>query len=181
MMFTGIILSALFFTSCDVYVTPNVPGPDGLPGRAFFGIDYDYRPPYSYWDNNPSVPIDPFFGEYYRTGSGIFDFEYFVNEYDYWYGTYDIWVNPGGPGRPYGERGRDGADSYLLLICNPNGPYEWRKSADNADESISVTELEDGWIEIVKTNEMSGIKIKMKKTNINERPGVHKPKGVFKK
>ncbi|TXC77073.1 hypothetical protein [Luteibaculum oceani] len=178
LMITGIVLSLSFLTSCDVYVTTNIPGPDGYPGRAFFGIDYDYRPPYSYWDNNPAVPVDPFFGEYYRTNPGIFDFEYFVNEYDYWYGTYDIWVNPGGPGRPYGERGRDGADSYLLLICNPDGPYEWRKSKD---DNISFKELEDGWIEIEKHFDGGGIKVKMKKTNINERPQTQQPKGVFGK
>ncbi len=122
--------------------------------------------------------MDPFFGEYYRTNPGYYDFEYFVNRQEYWYGSYEIWVNPGGPGRPYGERGRDGADSYLLLICNPDGPYEWRKS--NTDENVTITE-EAGWVVVEKTFENSGIRIKMKKANVSERPTTNTPKGYFKK
>lgn len=172
----SVFVSLIFLSSCVTVIETNVPGPDGLPGRAFFGIDYDTRPPYSYWDNNPSVPVDPFFGEYYRTNPGIYDFEYFVNQYDYWYGTYEVWVYLGGPGRPYGERGRDGADSYLLLVCNPDGPYEWRKA--NKDENISIEELEDGWIEVIKTYEGGGIKIKMKKANKEDR-APQTPKAIF--
>ncbi|MGB0918123.1 MAG: hypothetical protein ACPGU4_11075, partial [Flavobacteriales bacterium] len=48
-------------TSCVVVVDP-VQGPDGRPGEAYFGIDYDYDMPYSYWDNNPNIPNNPILG-----------------------------------------------------------------------------------------------------------------------
>lgn len=176
MNFLGMICIVGALSSCVTVIETNIPGPDGLPGRAYFGIDYDTRPPYSYWDNNPNVPVDPFFGEYYRSNPGFYDFEYFINQYDYWYGSYEIWVYAGGPGRPYGEPGRDGADSYLLLICNPDGPYEWRKANSDTSENISIEEGEDGWITVTKTYDGGGITIKMKKANINERPTHNTPK-----
>lgn len=154
---------ALVLSSCVTVL--NTPGPDGRPGRAYFGIDYDYRAPYSYWDNNPGIPNDPFFAEYYPTHPGLYDFEYFYNKYDYWYGTYEIWVNPGGRGGAYGEPGFDGADSYLMLICNPDGPYEFRKANDN----IEIKELEDGFIEYTIKIENGGIRVKMKKANKADR------------
>lgn len=171
-----IVMIVLGLTSCDVIIV-HPDGPPGLPGRAFFGIDYDYSPPYSYWDNNNSVPVDPFFGEYYRSGQGLFDFEYFVNRTEYWYGTYEIWTNPGGPGRPYGEPGRDGADTYLLLVCNPDGPYEWRKK--NPDLNVEITE-EGDWIVVEQTFENSGMRIKMQKTTTENRPSNKTPKAFFK-
>ena len=112
----------LFFTSCVVIDT--TPGPNGRDGNAYFGVDYEYEAPYSYWDNNESIPFNPALGEYYRTNPGIYEFEYFINEYEYWYGTYEIWINPGGIGGPNGEPGYDGLDSYLMLIADPHGFHE---------------------------------------------------------
>ncbi|MCB0409103.1 MAG: hypothetical protein KDD29_02725, partial [Flavobacteriales bacterium] len=103
------IIFPLFFTSC--IVIDNTPGPPGRDGRAYFGVDYEHRAPYSYWDNNKSIPYNPVIGDYYRTSPGLYDFEYFINEYDYWYGTYEIWVNRGGPGGPHGEPGYNGLDT----------------------------------------------------------------------
>jgi len=165
---------ALILSSCVTVI--NTPGPDGRPGRAYFGIDYDYKAPYSYWDNNPSVPNDPFFAEYYPTHTGIFDFEYFYNKYDYWYGTYEIWVNAGGRGGAYGEPGFDGADTYMMLICNPDGPYEFRKANG---EALEITELADGFIEYTITFDGGGMKVKMKKVSTTERdPEGKEPKLV---
>ncbi|MGB0165658.1 MAG: hypothetical protein ACPF8V_02270 [Luteibaculum sp.] len=171
------LVAGISFSACDVVIV-HPDGPPGLPGRAFYGIDFDYRPPYSYWDNNPSVPVDPFFGEYYMSHPGYFEFEYFINREDYWYGSYELWINPGGPGRPYGEPGRNGADSYLLLICNPEGPYEWRKS--NPDVELRITEEANGWITYEINDGEAGMRVKMKKTSLAERPSNKKPKFLGK-
>jgi hypothetical protein len=62
------ILIALIFTSC--VVVDNSPDPYGRDGNAYFGVDYEHYAPYSYWDNNNSIPYDPILGEYYHTNSG---------------------------------------------------------------------------------------------------------------
>ncbi|MFZ6052772.1 hypothetical protein [Halocola ammonii] len=115
-----IILLATLLASC---IEINTCGPQGPRGKAYFGIDYDYNPPYSYWDNNPALPNNPFFGEYYRTNPGVYNFEYFINPVEYWYGTYEIWELEGEPGYSDGRPGRRGPDNYLMLICNNNGFY----------------------------------------------------------
>jgi len=122
-LFAGLI-GLIMLPGC--IVVDNTPGPRGFDGVAYFGADYDHYRPYSYWDNNPNFPYNASYGTYYPTLPGIYDFEYFVNPYEYWFGTYEIWVNAGGPGGSYGERGFDGADSYLMLVCNPNGYGEFR-------------------------------------------------------
>ncbi len=160
-----IALIAISLSSC--IIVSDGYGPNGRSGRAFFGISYDYEQPYSYWDDNSSIPENPFFDEYYPTYSGVYEFEYFVNRVDYWYGTYEIWVNPGELGGPNNIRGRDGIDSYLMLICNPNGPDEYRKSADGA--TIKKETLADGSINYTIENEGGGLKVTMRKTNIKVR------------
>ena len=139
-----IIAFSLFLTSC--VVVDNTPGPNGRDGLAFFGIDYDHRPPYSYWDNNRAVPYNPAFGQYYQTAPGIYEFEYFINRYDYYYGTYEVFINYGGPGGPRGEPGYDGADTFLMLITNPQGYYmheDYGYKSTAADEPV-VIEKNDG-------------------------------------
>lgn len=150
----------------------NYYGPHGVDGKAWFGIDYDYQALYSYWDDNPNFPENPFYGEYYRTNPGLYNFEYFVNPYEYWYGTYEIFINPGMSGGPHGQPGMDGNDTYLLMICNPDGFYydEWE------DCSCQGHQLPDGsWIIEGNANDQS-FKITMKKTNVTERPVSHTPK-----
>ncbi len=175
-IYLSLAFIAFFAQSC--VIVDNTPGPRGRQGRAFVGIDYDFRPPYSYWDNNPSMPTDPYFGEYYPSYGGLYDFEYFVNRVDYWYGTYEVFIRQGGPGRPYGEPGLDGSDSYLLLICNPEGPYEYRKSESKV-EAQNVQVLPDGSIEYEIVGEDATMKVKMQKTSIKEREP-QKPKVIFK-
>ena len=157
-------------TSC-VFVVDPAPGPDGRPGNAFFGIDYDYAMPYSYWDNNPAIPNNPVLGSFYPTGGGMYDFEYFINPYEYWYGTYRIFRNAGGPGGPNGEVGLPGLDTYLMLICNPDGFYEERVNAK--------TELPAAMGETITIERMVGtdrIQIIMTKTTVQERPTTNEPK-----
>lgn len=150
---------AIFLTSC--IVVDNTPGPRGIDGRAFFSVDYERHAPYSYWDNNPSIPYNPILGEFYISQPGIYDFEYFINPYDYWYGTYEVWVNPGGPGGPHGEPGYDGADTYLTLICDPRGFHEHRDNWKDNLENPLIIEKNEG-----KLN----IKITIQKGNILTRP-----------
>lgn len=140
-----IMLAAILLPSC-VTVVSNV-GPPGLDGRAYFGIDYTFDPPTYYWDNNPSIPNSPFFGEYYPTAPGRFNFEYGINEFEYWYGYYEIWIMRGEPGGPYGERGRNGADNYLMLLCDPNGFEAYRSEvykSQLANTDSLVIEKNDG-------------------------------------
>lgn len=153
-----ILLLPFLYTSC--IIVDNTPGPNGRDGRAYFGVDYEHYSPYSYWDNNSSIPYNPVLGNYYRTRPGIYDFEYFINEYDYWYGTYEIWINRGGLGGPHGEPGFDGADTYLMLICDPNGFHEHRDNwRENTNEPL-VIEKKDGSF---------NYRITIQKGNINER------------
>lgn len=134
LLFTFFLLS---LSSC--IIVDNSPGPNGRDGFCYFGIDYDHHPPYSYWDNNKSIPFNPILGEYYNTYPGIYHFEYFINDVDYWYGTYQVFVNRGGPGLSDGRPGKDGVDSYLLLICDPNGYYEYRDNWKlNSNEPVTI-------------------------------------------
>ena len=157
-----IILSLFFIsllTSC--IVVDNTPGPRGRDGRAFFAVDYERHAPYSYWDNNPSIPFNPILGEYYITRPGIFDFEYFVNPHDYWYGTYEVWVERGGLGGPNGQPGFDGLDTYLMLICDPNGFHEHRDHWRTNNNEPLVIEKNEGDL---------NFKITIQKGNVNIRP-----------
>lgn len=129
------IITPLIFTSC--IVVDNAPGPNGRDGRAFYGVDYEHRAPYSYWDNNNSIPFNPVLGEYYRTNPGLFEFEYFINPRDYYYGTYEVWVNRGGIGGPNGEPGFDGIDTYLMLIADPDG-YHVHADGYRANDSEPI-------------------------------------------
>ncbi len=159
---------SLLLSSC-VFVVDPVPGPDGRPGDAFFGIDYDYALPYSYWDNNASIPNNPILGSFYPTNSGVFDFEYFINPYEYWYGTYQVFRNAGGPGGPDGQPGVPGRDTYLMLICNPDGFY--------MEHAGYKTEVPLG--ETVLIEELAGtdrIRIEMTRTTVQERPSDKEPK-----
>lgn len=159
---------ALSLSGC-VFVVDSTPGPDGPAGDAFFGVDYDYATPYSYWDNNPNIPNNPILGSFYPTNSGLYEFEYFINPYEYWYGTYRIFRNAGGPGGPHGEVGAPGRDTYLMLICNPDGFYEERanyKVEAQLGETIVIEEL-------VGENR---IRIEMTKTTTDLRPTTNEPK-----
>jgi len=128
-----ILIAPLFFTSC--IVVDSTPGPHGRDGNAYFGVDYEHMAPYSYWDDNNSVPFNPILGEYYHTYPGVYEFEYFINSEDYYYGTYEVWTNQGGMGGMHGEPGYDGVDTYLMLITDPEGFHEhsdgYNKSESN--------------------------------------------------
>ncbi|HAP70039.1 MAG TPA: hypothetical protein DCR04_10005 [Flavobacteriales bacterium] len=159
---------ATLLASCTFIVDP-VQGPDGRPGDAFFGIDYDYAMPYSYWDNNNNIPNNPVLGSFYPTSTGVYEFEYFINPYEYWYGTYRIFRNAGGPGGANGQIGLPGLDTYLMLICNPDGFYEERGNYKRTAEIGETIVIE----EMVGNNK---IHIELTKTTTNIRPTVNEPK-----
>lgn len=152
-------LIALFGLMQGCIVVDNTPGPPGYPGNAWFGVGYESFAPYSYWDENPSIPMNPLLNEYYSTAPGTYYFEYFFTPTEYWYGTYSIFINPGGPGGAYGEPGYNGVDTYLLLLADPYGPNEVRYRKD-----VSLSEQGD---EVMLEGE--GFKVSMKKTSIAER------------
>jgi hypothetical protein len=131
-------LMSIMFNAC-VTVISDI-GPQGNDGNAYFGIDFSYYAPTYYWDNNPSIPNEPFFGEYYRTAPGRYEFEYGVDEDEYWYGYYEVWINRGGHGGSYGERGFDGDDNFLMLVCDPDGFERYRsqvyKSTSEPDSIV---------------------------------------------
>lgn len=171
-----LLLISILFNACDIVVVNNTPGPYGHNGRAFFGISYEEYPPYSYWDNNPSIPYNPELGYYYETNPGIYEFEYFINPYEYWYGTYEIWINYGGSGGPYGEPGADGLDTYFMLICDPHGYHmhydeSYKTNLEAFSDTIPVV--------IEKKEGKFNYRLTIQKGNVNDRH-VHDPKFIAK-
>ena len=154
-VFIGIFI---LISAASCVIVDNSPGPSGSDGKAYIGIDYDSEPPYSYWDNNTGTPPAPVYGVYYPSLAGIYEFEYFVNPEEYWFGTYEIWIERGGPGGANGERGADGLDNYLMLVCNYEGFYGDRNFYKTAETS-------DNWITI----EQGNTKVVMKKTTVSKR------------
>ena len=160
------IITPLFFTSC--IVIDNTPGPNGHNGNAYFGVDYEHVAPYSYWDDNNSIPFDPILGEYYHTRPGVYEFEYFINPYDYYYGSYEIWINYGGVGGSHGEPGYNGSDTYLMFIADHDGFHEHTSGYKMDVNEVVVIEQKSGEL---------NYKITVKKGNTKIRPA-HQPKFV---
>lgn len=166
-----LLVSILFLNGCEVIVVDNTPGPYGRNGFAYYGLDYEIYPPYSYWDDNPSIPYNPDLGYYYGTTPGIYNFEYFINPEEYWYGTYEIWINYGQAGGPYGEPGADGRDTYFMLICDPNGYHM------HYDESYKTTMSDTIPVVVEKQEGNMKYRLTIQKGNVNDRPA-HDPKFI---
>ncbi len=164
-----LLIVIISFTSC---VVVHDHGPYGRTGNAYFGVDFHYAPPFSYWDNNPSIPENPYLGDFYWTEAGTYDFEYFVNPYDYWYGYYSIYRNAGTQGGPYGEPGLDGLDTYLMLFCDPNGWHEDR--FEHKENVIILREKDKIIVEVDEPGQH--YKLEMIKTDVLKRPTNHNPK-----
>jgi len=141
-------------------------GPDGRDGRAFFGIDYHYYMPFSYWDSNPDIPLNPYLGDFYHSRPGIFDFEYFVNPYEYWYGTYELWIEYGQQGSPYGVAGTDGSDTYLMLICDPEG---WTEDRFRAYSGKAIVQQAPGYFKVKVEEAGYAFEVEMYKSNVSAR------------
>ena len=120
------VFLALFISSCE-----GPDGPDGRDGNAYASvISSDATLDFSTC-SFASFPSVFFYGDYYLTDPGIYEFSFTTSYYDVfgfyhsedWYGTYSISINygdPGGSGKPFwqrGDPGSDGADKYYQLDC----------------------------------------------------------------
>ena len=162
-LFLALLLPILVLTSCHVTVVdpapappppppPVVYGPNGAPGLAFFGVDWTEDAPDFISTNNAAIPQYFRYGDYYNSGSGVFDFYYEGSFWDgpnfveyWWEGYYEIWINPGQPGCECGLPGADGFDSFLMMVTNPYGPYESRtnKTSSLPEHMKVISSTED--------------------------------------
>ncbi len=134
------------FAFLSVFIFIGCPGNDGEDGRAFITISYSQTQPHSYWDNNPGIPYGMHYGIPYQSESGIYDFEYFVTVDRSWVGTYEIYINHGGKGRDFFRDGKDGDDTYLTILCDPDGPVFERYSEPHGtfgSLDVNSIDLED--------------------------------------
>ena len=155
----GILLMGMGFSGCitDCYncTAPPPPctwGPAGVPGPAFFGLDWAGDQPDYVWTNNAAIPSLFYYGDYYNSYTGTYNLYYegaFRNgccftEY-FWDVNFDVWVNAGTNGG-CGFAGADGLPSYLMLVMGIDGPGELRTnkqaSPNAAWEELSRTEDE---------------------------------------
>lgn len=160
-----LVVGLLITSMSSCIVVDNTPGPPGPSGVAYFGVDYENFAPYSYWDDNPSVPYNPTLGAYYFTYPGVYEFEYFINPEEYWYGTYELWINAGGLGGIHGEPGLPGLDTYMMLICDPHGFHEHRFDGKKEDESVYKKPLV-----VEKKIGDQQYRITIQKAKVSERP-----------
>lgn len=160
------LATSLSFTGCVVETcmdcTPPPPsppppppcvwGPNGVPGPAFFGLDYTTCCPPTYiWTNNTAIPPTFMYGTYYNSMPGTYHLYYegrvlngccYTNYY--WDVDFVVWVNAGTAGG-CGWAGADGLPSYLMLICDPTGPGTFRtnKLAEKGIETNVILETTD--------------------------------------
>lgn len=128
-------ITTVLFLSCK-----GENGVDGLDGRAFLTVTSSDGLLYAYIDNNSSRPGIFYAGQTYRVVPGLYDYAYESRDYNtdgtyyyaQWIGRYSIHINEGEEGSEgkifwqSGEDGENGADSYLTLLCNFDGPYQNR-------------------------------------------------------
>ncbi|MCP4551388.1 MAG: hypothetical protein GY834_04965 [Bacteroidetes bacterium] len=134
---------------------------DGAPGRAYLALTWteiepDYIDPGTF-----AIPDLFYWDEYYRITPGFYTMYYdgaYYDQGDYieyaWEVDYEIWINYGESGTTLYD-GRDGADTYFVVECNPYDPYVYLdlKSTQLNKEYTVLEEKEDLIIiQIVKGN-----------------------------
>lgn len=162
----AILSLVLFATGCQVNVYDDDPGPPpcgggpyGLDGQAFIALDYSSVEPSYIWGNNGRIPSHFAYGQYYLSNPGTYDLYYEGSFLDgccvvdyYWDISYDLWYHPGTAGGPCGQPGMDGADSFLTIFMDPDGPGISRINK-KADENFQILERTE---ETVVTQEKRG-------------------------
>ncbi len=120
---------------CNTCFPPPPPcsyGPNGYPGPAFFGLDWTVVQPSYVWTNNTCIPPVFHYADYYNSMPGTYHLYYegrvlngcCYTDY-YWEVDFVVWVNAGTLGG-CGYAGADGLPSYLMIVCGPNGPGDFR-------------------------------------------------------
>lgn len=154
---TTLTLSGCLVQTCSDCNTPPpcTWGPNGVPGPAYFGLDWTgcCAPTYL-WTNNTAIPPTFAYGTYYNTLPGTYQLYYegrWLNgccytEY-YWNVDFVVWVNAGTAGG-CGFAGTNGLPSYLMLICGPDGPGTIRTNK-LAEQGIDVSVISENANEVI--------------------------------
>jgi hypothetical protein len=177
-----LLASILFYPGCMVQTCtdcgpppppPCTYGPNGVPGPAFFGLDYNCCAPSYVWTNNTAIPPTFAYGTYYNSMPGTFQLYYegaFMNgccltQY-YWNVDFVVWVNAGTAGG-CGYVGANGLPSYLMLVLDVNGPGTLRtnKLADQGITSKVISETPD---EIIVQYTKGDINVRITYTRVAE-------------
>jgi hypothetical protein len=149
-------LSGCFVETCHDCNTPPpcTYGPNGVPGPAFFGLDWSAAQPTYVWTNNACIPPYFRYGDYYNSYPGNYHLYYegrFLNgccytEY-FWEVDFVVWVNVGTTGG-CGYAGVNGLPSYLMLVCGPNGPGDIRTNKLD-EQGITTSILSENANEVI--------------------------------
>ncbi|MEM7037399.1 MAG: hypothetical protein AAF570_10500, partial [Bacteroidota bacterium] len=151
LMVSTLTFSGCFVETCDVCPGDPPPcsyGPDGVPGPAFFGLDWAAATPDYVWTNNQAIPQVFKYGTYYNSLPGSFQLYYegavmdgcCLVEY-YWEVDFQVWINGGTTGG-CGYAGIDGLPSYLMMQMGPNGPGEIRTNK-MAKDGVTMEIVQD--------------------------------------
>lgn len=173
-LFLALLLPFIVLTGCQVTVVepgpppppPVVYGPNGAPGFAYFGVDWTEDTPDFISTNNAAIPQYFRYGDYYNSGSGVYDFYYEGSFFDgpnfveyWWEGVYEVWVNPGQPGCECGTPGADGFDSFLMMVTNPYGPFESRTNKTMTADHVKVISATEDMIVVEMEKYNLGMRI----------------------
>jgi hypothetical protein len=154
--------------TCNNQPPPPPPctwGYDGATGQAYFGLDWTDVAPQYLWTNNQSIPSVFQYGSFYWSYPGNYEVYYEGQVLDNccmvpynWDVFYEIWVHPGTAGG-CGTNGLPGADSYLMVICGPYGPYANRTNK-MAPMEKAFTVISDTGDEIVTEQRVGDVSVR---------------------
>jgi hypothetical protein len=152
---------------------PCVYGPNGVPGPAYFGLDWAGAPPTYLWTNNTAIPPTFQYGAYYNSMPGTYRLYYegrimvgcCYQDY-YWDVDYVVWINGGTPGG-CGYAGADGLPSYLMIVCGPDGPGELRTNKMK-EQGIEMTVLSENANEVIVEYVKGDIHVKVAYHRLSE-------------
>jgi hypothetical protein len=156
LMISALGFSGCYVDTCHTCTAPPPPppcsyGPNGVPGPAFFGLDWTGVQPSYLWTNNTAIPPVFAYGSYYNSFPGSYRLYYEGSYYAgccltefHWDVDFLVWVNAGTAGG-CGFAGADGLPSYLMLVCGPNGPGDIRtnKMASAGVQTTVISQTDD--------------------------------------